>query len=61
MSELDIIDEIKSKYDFSKLFLSGQIEEAINSFEKDEIKKKENVEYSKQNGQCMLCYKNFPK
>ena len=47
------------KYNFSKLVLSGQIEKAINSIEKDEIKKQQNVEYSKQNGQCMLCYKYF--
>jgi len=53
----EIINNLK--YDFSKLVLSGQIEEAINSIEKDETKQKENIEYSKQNGQCMLCYKNF--
>jgi len=47
------------KYDFTKLVLSGQIEEAINSIEKDDTKKQENIDHSKQNGQCMLCYKNF--
>lgn len=47
------------KYEFTKLILSGQVEKAINSIEKSETKKRENIEYSKQNGQCMLCYKNF--
>lgn len=48
-----------SKYDFSRLVLSGQIEKAINLLEKDELKKKENIKHSKQKGQCMLCYKTF--
>ncbi len=47
------------KNDFNKLVLSGQIEEAINSIEKDETKRKENTLYSRENGQCMLCYKQF--
>ena len=47
------------KYDFSNLVLSGQIEEAINLLENDKIKKQKNIEYSEQNGQCMLCHKHF--
>ena len=53
----EIINNLK--HDFSKLVLSGQIEKAINSIEKDKIKSRQNIEYSKQNGQCMLCYKHF--
>lgn len=53
----EIIDHLK--YDFSELVLSGQIEKAINFMENDEKIKQQNIEYSKQHGQCMLCYKNF--
>lgn len=59
----DSWEEIENnlKLDFNKLILVGKIEEAINLLEENESLKKNNIDYSKKNGQCMLCIKKFSK
>lgn len=57
LNDFEIIEKNLSK-DFFQLIMKGKIEEAINIYNSN---LEGNYKFSRENGQCMLCYKSFDK